>query len=445
MGGESEMERRRSPPFGEGISDLRGKKVVILTFGCTYNHGDTRNLEGVLVRQGCTIANSPTEADAVIVNTCTVVGPTERKMLKVLRDYRDMPLYVTGCMPLVQREEILTVCNPVFLSPCDITNAGRNGAIFIPHEIGIVQLSRGCPGACTYCITKVARGPLVSYPAEEILQCIKNQAGSGSVEIRLTAQDCSAWGTDQGSSLPVLLERIGTLPGNFRIRVGMMNPATILPILDTLADSFRYRNIFQFAHIPVQSGSDRILHSMGRCYTSDDVIEIVHAFRKSLPDITIATDIIAGFPGEDDDDVAATCNLLDAMMPAKINITRYSRRPHTPAAAMKDHPDRLKKMRSRLLQRYAETIYRNLNRPLLGRGVAVIVTERIRPGTVLARTNSYTGVVLLRDFPLGTELKVRLAEERTYFFIGNVTEESRTFSPMAEIIGQEPEAARRKD
>ncbi len=420
MGSESGMERSGSqPPCGD-ISDLRGKKVVIITFGCTYNHGDTRNLEGVLAGQGCTITGSMADADAVIVNTCTVVGPTERKMLRVLRECRDMPLYVTGCMPPVQREEILTVCDPVFLSPRDITDTWRKGATFIPHETGIVQLSRGCPGACTYCITRVARGPLVSYPEEEILHCIRNQAGSGSIEIRLTAQDCSAWGKDRGSSLPTLLERIGALPGKFRIRVGMMNPATILPILDTLPDSFRYQNIFQFAHIPVQSGSDRILRSMGRGYTRDDVIEIVRVFRKSLPGITIATDVIAGFPGEDNDDLAATCDLLDATMPAKVNITRYSRRPHTPAAEMKDHPGHVKKKRSRFLQRHAEALYRNLNKALLGRDAAVMVTERIRPGTVLARTDSYTGIVLREDLPVGTELNVRPVEDRTYFFIGEI-------------------------
>jgi MiaB/RimO family radical SAM methylthiotransferase len=420
MGREPGMERSGSQPHRGDITDLLGKKVVILTFGCTFNHGDTRNLEEVLVRQGCTITGSVAEADAVIVNTCTVVGPTERKMLRVLKECRDMPLYVTGCMPPVQREEILTVCDPVFLSPRDITDTWRKGAAFIPHETGIVQLSRGCPGACTYCITRVARGPLVSYPEDEILHCIRNQAGSGSIEIRLTAQDCSAWGKDRGSSLPALLERIGALPGKFRIRVGMMNPATILPILDTLPDSFRYQNIFQFAHIPVQSGSDRILRSMGRGYTRDDVIEIVRVFRKSLPEITIATDVIAGFPGEDNDDLAATCDLLGVMMPAKINITRYSRRPHTPAAEMKDHPDRVKKKRSRLLQRHAEALYRNLNKALLGRDAAVIVTERIRPGTVLARTDSYTGIVLRQDLPVGTELKVRPVEDRTYFFIGEI-------------------------
>ncbi|MDD1706946.1 MAG: radical SAM protein [Methanoregulaceae archaeon] len=418
MSPESGTERKRYSP--EGISDLRGKKVVILTFGCAYNHGDTRNLEGVLVGQGCTIIDSLPEAEAVVVNTCTVVGSTERKMLRVLRECRNTPLYVTGCMPSVQRQEILAVCDPVFFSPPDIAAAWREMRTVIPHEVGIVHLGRGCPGSCTYCITRMAQGSLVSYPEEEILGCIMDYACSGSAEIRLTAQDCSAWGQDCESALPSLIEKIGDLPGKFRIRLGMMNPATILPILDTLPGSFRYRNIFQFAHIPIQSGSDRILRAMGRGYTADDVIEIVRTFRRFLPDITLATDVIAGFPGEDEGDLAATCDLLDAMMPSKINITRYSRRPHTPAVGMKDHPDRIKKVRSRILQRHAEAIYRHLNSPLLGTSVNVLVTERIKPGTVLARTDSYTGVVLRQDFPVGTELNANIVEDKTYFFIGDV-------------------------
>ena len=419
MGPESQIERKGYPLSEGSISDLRCKKVVILTFGCAYNHGDTRNLEGVLVSQGCTIIDSLPEADAVIVNTCTVVGPTERKMLKVLHNCRDIPLYVTGCMPSVQRQEILTVCDPVFISSIDIAAAWRKRGIFIPKEVGIIQLGRGCPGSCTYCITKIARGPLISYPEEEILGCITDHACSGSAEIRLTAQDCSAWGTDYGCSLSSLLDKIGDLPGKFRIRVGMMNPATILPILDTLPGSFKHQNIFKFARIPIQSGSDRILRAMGRGYTADDVIEIVRAFRRILPDITLATDVIAGFPGEDENDLTATCDLLDTMMPSKVNITRYSRRPHTPAAGMKDHPDRIKKVRSRSLQRRAEAIYRHLNNPLLGTSVSALVTERIRPGTALARTDSYTGVVLRQDFPIGTELTVRIVEDKTYFFIGD--------------------------
>lgn len=403
------------------IRDLRGKKVAILTFGCTFNHGDTRILERMLTGIGCSLVSSPGNADAVVVNTCTVVGATERKMLRVLRGLRERPLYVTGCMAVVQRKKILSVCSPVFLPPVSGSGPCRERGTGLPHDTGIVQLGSGCPGCCTYCITRLARGPLKSNPGQVILEEVRSAVCSGAAEIRMTAQDCSAWGQDTGESLPALLTRIGEIPGTFRVRLGMMNPATVLPILDPLAESFGNRNIFRFAHIPVQSGSDRILRKMGRRYTADDVIGIVGSFRKHHPDITIATDVIVGFPGEDEDDVRATIDLLERILPAKINITRYSPRPGTPAAAFSAPVDRVKKDRSRQIQRHAAEIYRRVNRPLIGSHHQVLVTERIKPGTVLARTATYTGIVLRHDLRVGTEHTARITEDRVYFFMGELS------------------------
>ncbi len=400
------------------IRDLQGKKVAILTFGCTFNQGDSRILEQMLADLGCTLVSRPDEAEAVVVNTCTVVGSTERKMLRVLKALSGRPLYVTGCMARVQREEILSVCSPVFLPLLPAAGACREPGAALRYDIGIVQLGSGCPGSCTYCITRLARGPLKSNPGQVILEKIQSAVRSGAAEIRLTAQDCSAWGQDTGESLPALLNRIGDFPGIFRIRLGMMNPATVLPILDPLAESFGSRNLFRFAHIPVQSGSDRILRKMGRMYTTDDVTDIVEAFRRHNPDITIVTDVIVGFPGEEDDDVSATIDLIERMLPAKINVTRYSTRPGTPAAVFKAPADRVKKERSRLVQHHAGDLYQRLNRPLIGTFHKVLVTERIKPGSVLARTDTYTGIVLNDDLPIGSVLAARITDDRTYFFIG---------------------------
>ncbi|NYT16876.1 MAG: MiaB/RimO family radical SAM methylthiotransferase [Methanomicrobiales archaeon] len=398
--------------------DLSGKKVAILTFGCTFNQGDTRILEQILTDLGVIMVSSPDEADAVVVNTCTVVGATERKMLRVLQTLREKPLYVTGCMAVVQRDEILSVCNPVFLTPPSRAGTCPGSSTARRYDVGIVQLGSGCPGSCTYCITRLARGPLKSYPGNVILEEIRAAVRSGTAEVRLTSQDCSSWGQDTGESLPALINRMEKIPGSFRVRLGMMNPATVLPLLDPLSESFGNRNLFRFAHIPVQSGSDRILRKMGRKYTADDVIGIVRAFRRRNPDITIATDIIVGFPGEEEEDVQATLDLLGRMIPAKINITRYSPRPGTPAAALKAPVDRVKKERSRLVQRHAVGIYRQLNRPLIGSSHPVLVTERIKPGTVLTRTDTYTGIVLHQDLKIGSELTARITGDRTYFFVG---------------------------
>lgn len=401
-----------------GLKDLVNRNVCILTFGCTYNHGDSRKLETILTSQGCRIVPTPEGADALVVNTCTVVGSTERKMLRILKKYRAMPLYVTGCMPLVQKEEILAVCTPVFIHPDTITDASRRVSHRIPGEVGIVQIGRGCLGSCTYCITRHARGSLVNYKAEEIMQEIQGCHECGATEIRLCAQDCSAWRGEKNETLADLLSMTRELPGSFLLRVGMMNPATLLPVLDPVIESFRDERVFRFVHLPAQSGSDRVLSRMGRGYTREDFMMIVREFQAKIPDISIATDIIAGFPGEDESDFQASLDLLSAVMPVKVNITRYSQRPHTLVAGEGDHTDYVKKVRSRLLQRQAEMLSHRQNRPLLGRRIRGTVTEHIRPGSVLCRTSNYTGVVVAMDLPAGTVIQVRITDDRMYFFIG---------------------------
>ncbi len=402
------------------LNELVSKNVCILTFGCTYNHGDSRKLENILTSQGCRIVPEPEAADALVVNTCTVIGRTERKMLRLLKKYRAMPLYVTGCMPLVQKEEVLAACTPVFIHPETIREASRSVSPCVHPKTGIVQIGRGCLGSCTYCITRCARGSLVNYEADEIMQEILQCHESGATEIQLCAQDCSAWKGKKGENLADLLSMTREIPGSFLLRVGMMNPATLLPVLDPVIESFRDTRIFHFVHLPVQSGSDRILSKMGRGYTQEDFLMIVKAFRAKIPDISIATDIIAGFPCEEESDVQASIDLLSAVMPAKVNITRYSSRPHTPAAMEADHTDSVKKTRSRRIQRHAEMLYHRQNRPLLGRTIRVVVTEHIRPGSVLCRSCNYTGVVLERDLPVGTITRVRIIADRTYFFAGEL-------------------------
>jgi threonylcarbamoyladenosine tRNA methylthiotransferase CDKAL1 len=400
------------------LGELSGKDVHILTYGCTFNAGDTRKLEGILASQGCRIVDSADTADVVVVNTCTVVGRTERKMLRVMKRHRDRTLYVTGCMSVVQKEEILSVCDPVFIHPEEISAAYRSCCHFPDHDFGIVQIGRGCLGSCRYCITKFARGPLVSFPEEEIVHELRKCIRSGVAEIRLTAQDCSAWGRDHGQNLAGLLEKLGGIRGNFCIRVGMMNPDTITPILDPLVYAFRHQNIFRFIHIPVQSGSARVLQKMGRRYTADDVLEIIGAFRKKFPDITIATDIITGYPGEEDEDFKETLALLHKMRPAKVNHTRYSRRPGTSSAEEKDMPDYAKKVRSRQIQQHAEELCHILNRSLIGGIQRVRVTEKVRPGSVLSRTDTYTGILLPENLPIGTIHRARIIEDRIYYLTG---------------------------
>ena len=406
------------------LDALCGRSVFIETYGCRYNFGDTAKLVEILRHHGSMVVENPDEAEVIIINTCTVVGPTERRMLRRLTGFRDRDLYVTGCMPKVQREAILAVCSPTIIPPETIHDLYRSVGTVTGGGVGIVQLAQGCAGKCTYCITRFARGPLKSFTAEEILAQVRAFIQAGTYEIQLTAQDVSAWGMDIGHTLPELLVALDKIPGCHRIRVGMMNPATVRGQTGDLVDAFAGDHIFRFIHLPVQSGSDAVLTRMGRGYTIAEFEEIVRSFRKQYPGITVATDMIVGFCGETMTDFSVSLDLIRRVKPAKVNVTRYSRRPFTPLAREKDYPDYVKKDRSRTMNSVAEEVYASLNAGQLGKTVPFMVTETIRKGSVMARSPEYTGIVIREDLPVGFSGEAVLREDRKYFFIGEYVRSS---------------------
>ena len=402
----------------DALEKLRNRCVYIETYGCRYNFGDSVKLIEILKHQGSTIVGSADEADVVIINTCTVVGATERRMLRRLSQFRDYNLVVTGCMPAVQREAIFAVCTPEIIQSDVIRDAYRTINSVPGGGVAIVQVAQGCSGRCSYCLTRVARGPLKSCTVDEILAEITAHIKAGTPEIQITAQDVSSWGRDTGASLPALLNVVNSLPGQFMIRVGMMNPATVREILDYLVDAFASVHMFKFLHLPVQSGSDRILERMGRAYTVADFEEIVKAFRTRYPEITLVTDMIVGFCGETEQDFSASLALIDRLRPNKVNITRYSPRPFTPLSSEKDPPDWVKKDRSRSMNAHAEKIYSSVNKGYLEQNVPFVVTETVKQGSVMARSPNYVGIVINEELPVGFTGRVILKKDRKYFFLG---------------------------
>ena len=354
----------------------------------------------------------------MIVNTCTVIGATERKMLRRLALFAGRDLYVTGCMPLVQMELIRSVCTPRVILPAEIQErsdgVGSRGA----GAIGVVQVASGCVGRCSYCITRLARGRLVSAPPEAILDAVRRLVASGAYEIQLTGQDVAAWGLDRGESLPDLLQAIAEIPGRFSVRLGMMHPASVLGILEPLVDACTSDKIFRFLHLPAQSGSDAVLERMQRGYRAADVIRIVDAFREQYPDMMISSDFITGFPGETDEDFRQTLDLLRRAAFVKVNVTRYSRRPGTPAAALKDLPERIRKDRSRALLAEANRIYDRYNERWMGRETSIVATEKNAPSSTVCRNPCYLNVIVKEDLPLGFSGRAVITENRRHYVVG---------------------------
>jgi len=161
---------------------------------------------------------------------------------------------------------------------------------------------------------------------------------------------------------------------------------------------------------------------MGREYTVADYEEIVRGFRKRYPDVTLMTDMIVGFYQETEDEFNESLAFIERIRPNKVNITRYSPRPLTPLSHEKDFPDSIKKDRSRIMNATAEKIYTVINSPLIGTTVPFVVTEIIRPGSVMARSPAYLGIVINKDLPVGFVGRARIEKDRKYFFIGKTVD-----------------------
>lgn len=387
-------------------------------------------MAGALVDRGHTVTRSEAEADAHVLVTCTVVETTERAMVRRMAELAsfDKPLVVAGCMAAAQRERVLaTVPRALLLPPrkwpqiVDLLGAGTacgtRAAEVESESLGwhdaIVPIAQGCAGRCTYCITRVARGRVSSYPIEAIVAQIRGHVEHGAREIKLTGQDTAAYGLDTGCNLADLLQAIQEIPGTFRVRVGMADPLTVYPIVDDLIEAFRSSKVFTFLHLPVQSGSDAILEAMKREYTVDEFEEIVRRFRESFPEMTLSTDVIVGFPGETDVDFEATLRLVERTRPEIVNVTRFSARAGTPAAKMtKQIVGWRMKERSRRLTRMRFRISREIHERFVGRDTEVLITEPGKDGSVLARTAEYRQVVLREPVPIGEFVRVRIDEAR---------------------------------
>lgn len=404
-------------------------KAYIETYGCTANKSDSQRIKTILLQNDYDIVDNVDNSDIVLINTCTVTGRTERRMIKRLRELKKEKVIVAGCLPAAQPDLVADLAWKI-ITPRSIPSLAiiLGGQALAKHEIwvplegvtGAVSISDGCVGQCSYCIVKQVRGALESYPPRTIVNSVKRLVEAGAKEILITSQDTAAYGLDIGVRLPDLLHYITEINGDFYIRVGMMNPLTTLKILDDLVDSFEDPKVFKFLHLPVQSGSDRILESMKRGHIVSDYVQIVDAFRERFPNLTLSTDFIVGYPGENADDFERTMLLLKKTKPLKVNITRFSPRPNTLAAKMPDILERVKKERSRALTKAYHEISSELHRSLVGLLTEVIVTEKGKEGSVIARDPSYRNIVIQKNLTLGERHPVRIVDARTNYLVGEL-------------------------
>ncbi len=413
-------------------------RVYFEAYGCTQNHGEARLMQQALASRGHSIAPTSAGADASVLVTCTVIEHTERRMISRMRTLaaEGRPLVVAGCMAAAQRDLVRrTVPEAKLLPPrkwpqiVDLLGAGTvcaeraldTESLDAAWRDAIVQIAQGCAGHCTYCITRVARGRVASTPIPELVSRIRGHVEAGIRDIKLTGQDTAAYGMDAGEDLAGLLREATAVEGDFRLRVGMMDPLTALSIVHDLVEAFRSPKVYKFLHLPVQSGDDGILDAMRREYTVADFEAIVRRFRSAFPGITLSTDVIVGFPGETEAAFDRTMDLVRRVRPDIVNVTRFSARAGTPAASMAGQVVGWRvKERSRRLGRLRFAITRELNEDLVGRTLPLLTTEPGKGGTTLARTDAYKQVVLPVEAPIGEFLRARILAGREADLVGEL-------------------------
>ena len=416
-------------------------RVYIKTFGCASNKAESGLIRKVLIKDGFELAPSEDEADAVVVNTCTVRKETDLRVMKFLSKIKDKKVVVTGCMAAAQ-PALISKHYPMFSivgpdCPAMISSAlrGDGRSVFlmkdslmmepVPFRHGVkstVVVSRGCLGECSYCIVRVAKGRLRSISPDVIERNVVKAVRSGAREISLSAQDIGVYGMDIGSNLPSLLYSLVRVDGCFKLRVGMFKPSSVIGFLSRLAEVYKSEKIYKFIHVPVQSGSNTVLERMRRGYCVSTFKEIVGEFRKCFPNITVFTDVIVGFPGEDDFEFDETCELLEEIKPDKTHVARYSPRPHTPAASMPQVPEPIKKKRSEVLHRIVREIQMQKNEGWIGKTAEATVVDLYLRGGVIARTDEYKTVAIPggNRSLLGQRVELLVEGATPFYLIGRI-------------------------
>ncbi len=415
-------------------------RFYLESYGCSMNQSLGEYLEGRLEKCGLEPVEVPDGADVIILNTCTVKGKTERRISRRIRDlqtlYRDRRLVIAGCMSSAQ-PELLERIAPRALrfgtyeySAIPEAIGARTGAAeprFIPyHErrfarpgIGIVPVSTGCLGECSYCVVRLIKGKLRSYPADDILKEVDRCRKQGCHELWLTSQDLSAYGCDaDGLRAPGLIRSVLGVAGDMRIRLGMMNPSTTLPLLGELVETLDDPRVYRFIHLPIQSGSDRVLESMRRGYCVRDWMRVVKRLRASFPDLTVSTDLIVGYPEETSQDFEDTISFLQRARPDIVNVSRYEHRPGTPSSRMKGLEGKEVKRRSRIASGLVRRISLESNNRWLGWKGRCLVSEVGKRKGFIARNHAYKPIVLAGSEQLGSRVQVNVERVTWSYLIG---------------------------
>src|SRR5262245_48200020 len=382
-------------------------KLHLITYGCQMNEYDSERVAGLLRERRWELTADEREADLILLNTCAIREKAEDKVFSKLGELRllkaqrpELVIGVMGCMAqlhqgLIQRRA--PTVDLVFGSPAiarvgelvdrvrrerrPVLETGEGPLVKItarPPSIGrlkaFVTVMEGCEKHCTFCVVPRTRGRERSHAPEVIVDELRGLVADGCREVTLLGQTVNAYGRDltPPPELGELFARVNDVEGLARIRFTTSNPYNLTPkLIRAMRD---VPKVCEYFHLPLQSGSDRVLERMNRGYTRARYLELIAALREAVPDIALATDLIVGFPGETEEDFEATLAMVEQVGYDNVFAFRYSRRPGTPAAEMPEQiPETVKADRNRRLLEVVQRVTASRATHLAGRVVEVLV------------------------------------------------------------------------
>lgn len=359
----------------------------------------------------------------------------------------DHKVIVTGCLPVVMEKWLkenapeVEIIFPDSLNNINKVFMDKNCKLDVKEKINpnwdqlytindrqntlrsIIEISRGCVGSCAYCVVKHAKGPLRSRTIESVVDEIEKSVSHGSKEIWLTSQDTGTFGWDKNPkySLIDLLESINKQ--NYKdvfIRLGMMTPHSLITFKDRINGFLQDDTLYNFLHIPIQAGSNKILKLMNRKSTREQILSLIKELRENNPELIISTDIIVGFPQETNEDYLETLSLIQKIQPEIINISRYTDRPKTKSSKMKGKiPTEIKSRRSKKLQIISNKITENSLEKWIGWTGNCLITEKGKyKGQVIGRNSSYLPIVFNEEISIGTIIECKITSSESIYLIG---------------------------
>ena len=451
------------PQYAEEVKKINNgldKKVHIVTFGCQQNEADSEKLLGLAHSMGYSYTDIPDKADLIILNTCAIRKHAEEKALSLLGRFKtikknkpDLMIGVCGCMAAEEHIKNMLKTdfhyvtftiepNMIQMLPELVYRSlmkGKRSFIFGEDTGDItegmpmirrsghkawVSIMYGCNNFCSYCIVPYVRGRERSRDSDTVISECRELVANGCKEITLLGQNVNSY---KGKyDFAGLLEKIAEIEGEFIIRFMTSHPKDISDALIDVMGKYTPK-IAPYFHIPLQSGSNRILKAMNRTYKREKFLDTVYKLRSSVPDICLSTDVIVGFPGESEADFLDTLDILETVRFDMVYAFKYSPREGTPAAKMLEQIDiKIKEERIARLLALQDSISLEKNSRYIDRTVTVLVDSTSRRegfDTVSARTYSNKLVHFTADSDLiGKFVNVKIEKAGAYDLAGKITE-----------------------